>query len=383
MINIIDKHNCCGCSSCVQACPKRCISFEEDNEGFRYPTVDTDSCISCGLCEKVCPVINQAEEKKPQKILAAKNIDEDIRLQSSSGGIFSLLAEKIIAEGGVVFGVRFDENWEAVHDYTDTIDGICAFRGSKYMQSRIGNSFIDARKFLNTGRKVLFTGTPCQIAALKLFLRKDYENLLTVDVACHGVPSPGVWRNYLASVSYIDRHRILSVNFRNKSNGWKNYSLKINDYEHNEFEESFRTNIYFIGFLKDIYLRPACYTCPAKFGKSHSDITIADYWGIEKFYPKFDDNKGIGLVLVNTNKGNGILQHLNIDCIETTFEQAIYQNSALIRSSKEPKQRAEFWQLYSEEGINAIMPICNKMKPSLTNRIYRKTLRIIKNFIGK
>lgn len=383
MINITDKHNCCGCSACVQACPKHCISFEEDNEGFRYPTVDTNDCINCRLCEKVCPVINQSEEEKPQKILAAKNINENIRLQSSSGGIFTLLAEKIIAEGGVVFGVRFDENWEAVHDYTDTIEGISAFRGSKYMQSRIGNSFIDARKFLNTGRKVLFTGTPCQIAALKLFLRKDYENLLTVDVACHGVPSPGVWRNYLASVSCIDKHRILSINFRNKSNGWKNYSLRINDYEHREFEESFRTNIYFMGFLKDIYLRPSCHTCPAKSGKSHSDITIADYWGIAKFYPKFDDDKGIGLVLINTNKGREILQHLNIDYLETTFEQAIYGNPALIRSVKEPKQRAEFWQLYSEKGINAIMPICNKIKPSLTGRIYRKTIRIIKKLIGK
>lgn len=197
MINIKEKHNCCGCSACVQVCPKQCISMSADNEGFLYPQIDTAICIDCGLCEKVCPVINQNEPREPLAVYAANNNNEDIRLKSSSGGIFTLLAEQIISEGGVVFGARFNENWEVVHDYTEAIEGLEPFRGSKYVQSIIGDNFIKAKQFLTDGRKVLFSGTPCQIAGLKKFLRKEYENLLTVEVVCHGVPSPMVWRDYL------------------------------------------------------------------------------------------------------------------------------------------------------------------------------------------
>ena len=197
MIEIKDKKDCCGCSACVQRCPKQCITLKEDNEGFLYPIVDKKTCIDCGLCEKVCPILHQGEPQKPLKVYAAKNLNEEIRRQSSSGGIFTLLAEQVIQEGGVVFGARFDENWEVKHDYTETIEGLAVFRGSKYVQSRIEDNYKKAEEFLKQGRKVLFSGTPCQIAGLKRFLRKEYEELLTVDFVCHGVPSPGVWRKYL------------------------------------------------------------------------------------------------------------------------------------------------------------------------------------------
>lgn len=169
----------------------------EDNEGFLYPYVDVSSCVDCGLCEKVCPVINQGEAKQADKVYAAINPDDNIRLRSSSGGVFSMLAERIILENGVVFGARFDDNWEVIHDSCETIEGLAAFSGSKYVQSKIGNCFSRTEKYLKEGRKVLFSGTPCQIAGLHKFLRKDYDNLLTVDVVCHGVPSPAVWRAYL------------------------------------------------------------------------------------------------------------------------------------------------------------------------------------------
>lgn len=197
MIDILDKKDCCGCSSCVQRCPKQCITLKEDNEGFLYPIVNKEICISCGLCEKVCPVLSQGEPRKPLKVYAAKNQDEEIRRQSSSGGVFTLLAEQVIREGGVVFGAIFDENWEVKHDFAETIEGLAPFRGSKYVQSRIDDNYKKAERFLNQGRKVLFSGTPCQIAGLKRFLRNEYDNLLTVDFVCHGVPSPGVWRQYL------------------------------------------------------------------------------------------------------------------------------------------------------------------------------------------
>lgn len=213
MIHITDKRDCCGCNSCVQRCPKSCIRMREDDEGFLYPEVDESVCIDCGLCEKVCPVIHQARENRPIVVCAAKNKSEEIRYQSSSGGVFTALANEIIREGGVVFGAGFDENWEVKHDCTETVEGLSAFRGSKYVQSRIGDSFKKAEQFLKIGRTVLFSGTPCQIAGLKRFLRKEYDNLLTVDFICHGVPSPGVWREYLKEETirlYDRKNRFLS-----------------------------------------------------------------------------------------------------------------------------------------------------------------------------
>lgn len=167
MISIKDKQDCCGCAACVQRCPKQCITLHEDNEGFLYPQVDESLCIDCGLCEKVCPVINQADERTPLGVYAVKNPNESVRMQSSSGGVFTMLAEHIIDEGGVVFGACFDECWEVVHSYAETKEALAKFRGSKYVQSKIGSTYQQAEGFLKSGRKVLFSGTPCQIAGLK------------------------------------------------------------------------------------------------------------------------------------------------------------------------------------------------------------------------
>lgn len=177
--------------------------------GIFLPVVDECVCVDCGLCERVCPVLNQSSEREPLEVYAAFNKNEEIRMQSSSGGIFTALANQIIKEGGVVFGARFNEDWEVVHDYVETIEGLSVFRGSKYVQSRIGNTFSQTEQFLKQGRKVLFSGTPCQIAGLKLYLRKEYENLLTMDFICHGVPSSGVWRQYLNElITHLGNSRI-------------------------------------------------------------------------------------------------------------------------------------------------------------------------------
>ena len=197
MIKILDKKDCCGCNACVQKCPKHCITMKEDKEGFLYPNVDENVCIDCHICEKVCPVLNQNMERMPLNVYVGKNPNEEIRIKSSSGGLFTMLAEQVIDDIGVVFGATFNEKWTVVHDYVETKEGLAKFRGSKYVQSNIGNSFKKAMDFLNEGRKVLFSGTPCQIAGLKNYLRKDYDNLITVDFICHGVPSPGVFRTYL------------------------------------------------------------------------------------------------------------------------------------------------------------------------------------------
>ena len=199
MIHITDKKNCCGCSACVQRCPKQCISLTEDEEGFLYPYVNEESCVECGLCEKICPILNPQEETFPLQVIAAKNTNTEERLGSSSGGLFLPLAKSIINEGGIVFGADYDSNWEVHHVGVENISGLYALMMSKYLQSRIENTYKEAEKFLKCGRKVMFVGTPCQIAGLHGFLRhKVYPNLLTIDVVCHGAPSPGVWRQYLA-----------------------------------------------------------------------------------------------------------------------------------------------------------------------------------------
>lgn len=375
MIDIIDKKDCVGCNACVQRCPKHCISMREDEQGFHYPKVDLDLCIQCNLCEKVCPVINQAESRKPLETLAAKNPDDVVRMTSSSGGIFYALAEKIIEEGGVVFGARFNNQWDVIHDYAETLEGIKAFQSSKYVQSRIGETFSQAEQFLKAGRKLIFTGTPCQIAALRLFLRKEYSNLLAVDVACHSVPSPKVWKNYINSKKDISFD---SINFRDKTNGWLNYGFSLSDKNNCVFYQKSSENVYMRGFLNDLYSRPSCAACPAKAGKSGSDITLADFWGIWEVKPDFDSHTGASAVIVNSSKGMiAIRQLTSINFEKVNYEDIIRYNSALIKPAKFPKQRIEFWQKFEHEGIDCIAPIAQSMQPSFFTRLLRYTLRML------
>lgn len=376
MITITDKHNCCGCAACVQACPKHCISFEEDEKGFRYPLVDKEICVKCGLCETVCPVLHPGETRKPLNVYAAINPNEEVRKESSSGGIFTMLAESILDEGGVVFGARFNEQWEVVHDYTETKEGLAPFRGSKYVQSRVGETYQQTKSFLIQGRKVIYTGTPCQIAGLRRFLGKEYDNLLTVDVVCHGVPSPMVWRDYLRSVTSNKVNQITSVKFREKSTGWKNYSVKICRQEETPFvNEPYRENPFMQVFLKDFCLRPSCHTCPAKSGKSGSDLTIADFWGIND--PDWDDDRGTSLILVHSRQGQQSLYSCNIPNKQTSYEDAISHNPSIEKSVAENRFIAVFWQQYHVNGLNNIQSLLDKTKPSIVKRLYGYLRRLI------
>lgn len=369
MINIIDKKKCCGCEACVQRCPRHCISLHEDEEGFFYPQVDSAECVNCVLCETVCPVINQGDVRKPIVAFAGKNRDESIRLSSSSGGVFSALADKVIDDGGVVFGAKFNDKWEVIHDYTETIDGLAQFRGSKYVQSQIGDNYKKAKQFLASGRKVLFSGTPCQIAGLKHFLKKEYENLLTVDFICHGVPSPGVWREYLKeevaltcnlknivlprSIHGRDALNVTieGISFRDKTLGWKKFSFALDLSTTNGSGEKiqFRSrkhlyeNPFLIGFLADLYLRPSCYDCPAKCGKSGSDITLGDFWGIDGVMPELDDDCGTSAVLANTPAGIEALQQVNVNLWDTEYGKILRCNPALEHSPQMPWNRAKFF----------------------------------------
>lgn len=415
MIDIKHKEDCCGCSACVQCCPKQCIAMHEDEEGFLYPKADTSLCIDCGLCEKVCPVINQGEPHKALNVYAAKNEDEEIRRQSSSGGVFTILAEKIISENGVVFGARFNENWEVVHDCTETIEGLAPFRGSKYVQSRIGNAYKDVRDFLKQDRKVLFSGTPCQVAGLKKFLRKEYENLVTVDFICHGVSSPGVFRWYLAeemekiarqsdkkysfalqSIPSIPKadvlagkagYKIEDIRFRDKTKGWKKYSFALRlskasaDGEKNSvlLSNILSKNPFLRGFLKDIYLRPSCYECPSKAGKSGSDITIADYWGIYSIIPELDDDKGVSAIVVNTAKGKEIFESIKAVKHEVPYEDLCHKNPSLIRPVSKPQGRKQFYTAEGKSFHERIELLC---KTPIKTKIKRGITTILFAIIG-
>lgn len=414
MIDIKEKKNCCGCSACVQVCPKQCITFDEDKQGFRYPLVNKDVCIDCGLCEKVCPAINQSEPKKPLKVYAAKNPNEYIRMKSSSGGVFTMLAEAIIEEGGVVFGARFNEHWEVIHAYTETKEGLEPFRGSKYVQSIIGNTYVQAKEFLLSGRKVLFTGTPCQIAGLKKFLRKDYENLFTVDVVCHGVPSPLVWRSYMNDIvlcpegtagknsvlsSLNERPVITGVAFRDKTTGWKKYGFVVhgksadradkntvllsgNDYKEQVLlHETLDKNLFMQVFLKDLCLRPSCTQCPAKRGKSTSDITLADYWGISNYYPEMDDDKGTSLILINNERGKTIVDSITLNYIETHYLEALSGNPSIEKSISESKYVLKFWENFYKSGITSSLKVVRQMQPSYFIRGLRRLKRIVNKIL--
>ena len=383
MIKITDKKDCCGCNACVQRCPKQCITMHADNEGFLYPVVNTEKCIDCGLCEKVCPVINQEEPQEPIKVFAAYNKDEKIREQSSSGGIFTLLAEETIKKGGVVFGVKFNREWMPEFGYTETIEGIAPFRGSKYTQAIVGNAYKHAEDFLKIGRFVLFSGTPCQIAGLRRYLRKEYSNLLTVDIICHGVPSPKVWDMYLKetcpkllkstpdekiqSVSPIGetyKSCIEAISFRSKITGWKKFSflLKLNfptcDGKNTVvFTESLGKNNFMRAFLSDTILRPSCYACPTKHGKSHSDITIADAWGIEHIAKQYDDDKGACYILENTDKGKAAMSIQEYHHLDVDFQLIKRYNPAWMISAKPYYKQKLFYKLLSsqQKSLNEIL----------------------------
>lgn len=241
MIEVVRKQDCCGCTACKSVCPRQCITMEEDSEGFLYPIVDRSKCVDCHLCEKVCPMSNVRDERRPLSIYAFKHNSDEVRMRSSSGGMFSLLAEHVLSRGGVVFGAAFDEEWEVAHKYIESAEELDGLRRSKYVQSRMGESYSHVLNFLKAGRLVLFAGTPCQIAGLLRYVRKDYANLLTMDFVCHSVPSPKVWRKYLKEEcarkgtagknsvfkSLKSVPLIKGINFRDKSVGWKKFSFSL------------------------------------------------------------------------------------------------------------------------------------------------------------
>ena len=407
------NQNCCGCSACLQRCPKQCVSLQEDSEGFLYPKIDDEVCINCGLCEKVCPIINRTAKIEPLKVLAVKNTNEEERMSSSSGGVFLPLAREVICKGGVVFGAVYDEHWEVHHVYAENIEDVYPMMGSKYLQSRIENTYKEAESFLKQGREVMFVGSPCQIAGLRTFLRnKEYPNLLAVDFLCHGVPSPGIWRRYLAetyskdALKYHCRRQaaagknsvlLLSLNakspigdikFRDKcESGWKKFRFVVREKSASKADKNtvlssdiHYDNPFMRGFLSDIYLRPSCYECKCKNGVNHSDLTIADFWGINQIAPEFDDDKGVGLVLLNTKKGEEYFSRLPMDMMPSNLEKAHYYNGGFKEHTKaHPKRDQFFFLIENGKSIKAAVEICLRLP--FKQRVVRVVKRIVKKVV--
>lgn len=377
MIDIKNKKDCCGCHACVSVCPKHCISMQTDEEGFLYPLPDLNVCIHCNRCDRVCPVIHPGEPRLPIKVYAAKNKQREIRLESSSGGVFSLLAEEIIQRGGVVFGAKYNDHWNVVHAWTDTLEGMAAFRGAKYVQSVIGNTYQETRSFLKQGRWVLFSGTPCQIKGLLNFLGRAYEKLVTVDIVCHGIPSPLVWQTYLKSIN-PDSGKITMLSMRDKTDGWKQYRMLIQTDSRLLYFGKAARNLYSQGYLADLYLRPSCHACPSKKGRSQSDCTLGDFWGIRNYFPEMDDNRGVSLVLVNSLRGLNFFQGLDVSYKEATYEQSLQENPCLEQSVPCPTFREEFWNCFFTEGMLGVKKYVRKSKKSLWSRIWNRLHKMIK-----
>lgn len=409
-MSILSLDICCGCASCVQRCPKQCIILESNNEGFFYPVVDVEKCVECGLCEKVCPVLHETESREPLNVFAAINEDEGIRKESSSGGVFTALAENVISEGGVVFGARFDDKWQVQLDCTDNIDGLKLFRGSKYVQARVEDTYKRAESYLKQGRKVLFSGTPCQIAGLRLFLGREYDNLLCVDFVCHGVPSPKVWERYLRELvaRKCEKNSVLfscnklsiseenafikGISFRDKKLGWKKFSFvfrgkltkatAVGEKNTVLFSAMHRDDVYMRAFLSDLILRPSCYDCRCKSGKSGADITIADFWGIQYVAPEMDDDKGTSLVLINSNKGDILYNGLKLRNSEQSYRDAVRYNPSIVRSVKVPAKRELFWRLYNEyDDLEKL--IDNVLRRTIMEKVKGRIKSIIKKIIKK
>ncbi len=371
MIELKESRDCCGCWACAVSCPTQCITMVEDREGFRYPKIDLGACINCSLCEEVCPVINQLPPREPINAYAAKSLDRQTQRLSSSGGVFTQLAKGVIDKRGVVFGAAFDDRWEAHHVAVQTIGEIDGLRGSKYMQSRVEGSFGDVKGYLEAGRAVLFCGTPCQVRGLKLYLARDYQQLLTLDFVCHGTPSPKVWRKYLDHASRGSE--VLAVNFREKRRRWQNYNLRIECNGHTLSEKS-TSNLFMQGFYSDLFLRPSCHHCPTKEQKSGSDITIADFWGVEKIAPKLDDRDGLNLLIVNTQKGAQAISTIDISASEIPYAEAISENPSAKNSAPIPLGRTELFDALDDNFVSTLTRL---LYIPLSRRIYLSILRAL------
>ena len=402
MLTLTDKTKCCGCGACANSCPKNCIAMVADEEGFLSPQVDKSACVNCGLCEKVCPILNKPQTFPVLETYAAKHKNAEVKLKSSSGGMFTALAEVILKEGGVVFGAGFDKEWNVVHTYAENLTDLDKLRRSKYVQSDTENTYQQAKQFLEQGRKVLFTGTPCQIAGLRNYLGKEYENLLTAQLICHGTPSPGVWSAFLKE--NFNKNDIKNINFRDKHFGWSaNYlSFLFSDgllcahgMRRTLAEKLFERvpgkrkigyiyrNVFLRAFLAELISRRSCFVCAFR-GKENqfADFTMGDLWGKwPEIITSQDKREGMSVLTANTAKAKHLLNSLSLVTQPIDFDRVARINFPLLSSPVAHPKRAEFFARYRTENVSKLIRELLDIKPwwlAIINKGYNKVLTLLK-----
>ena len=390
MINIIDKAKCTGCSACVNICPKKAISFNNDSAGYRYPKVNLDNCVDCSLCENVCPIINSVDTKGSYSdpiVKAAWNKNEEIRINSTSGGIFSALAEVFINQGGYVVGAEYTEDFGIHHIVISNADKIKNIRQSKYAQSELGDIFNKIRSLLNKNEKVLFCGSPCQVAGLKNYLMKDYDNLLIVDFICRGIISQKIYKNYLESVERHTNSTITKVQFKNKDFGWNRFSTKLSLEDGRSYHKDRYNDEYMLGYLKyNLFLRPCCHECEFKTLPRISDVSLGDFWGIGNVKKELDNDKGTSVVIINSEKGAKFFDLLNdlIDSESSTIEQVTKGNSCLFNVAPKGKYSDYFYEKFGKmDFIDLIHKIDFKDTINRPNLRFIDKLYLLKNYYFK
>ena len=378
MIDISDKAMCCGCNACGDVCAHDAITFKTDIEGFWYPEVDKSKCTDCGLCEKVCPIINIDTLKKnnlKQSICyVAEHKDIEVVFDSTSGGLFSALADIMYRNKGYVGGAIFNEDFSVRQYISPDKKDLIKLRSSKYLQSNFTGFYKQLRGLLKKGENVLVCGSPCQMAALRSFLRKDYENLIIVDFVCRGTNSPKVWRKYLDTFEERYGSPVVYCKAKSKEYGWRNLTQKVVLANGKAYYEPKDSNNYTKGYLQTgVFCRPSCYECKCKNGVSHSDLTIADFWGIDRLMPDFDDDKGVGLVLVNTTSGHHFFDKLSMEKRLSSLADVQPLNGGFKEYTRPHPKRVQFFQrLAKGESVK------NIVEDLLHVPLWRRILRAIK-----
>lgn len=368
---------CCGCAACSGVCSFSAIQMLANAEGFLHPVVDGEKCVGCRACEHACPVLSERQPTKPLQTFAARAKSADLRLVSSSGGLFTLLARQVLARQGTVFGVKCRlADGEVVFSEACNEVELAEFRGSKYVQAAVGNIYSEVESRLESRRMVLFSGTPCQVAGLKAYLGRDYDQLITIDFVCHGVPSPYAWRRFLAQHG---RRNFKEVLFRDKRYGWRKYAMSVKDERGRKRCGNLRGFTFLWGFIADLYNRSSCYHCAFRDGRNASDITLGDCWGVEEIAPMLDDNTGISVILTHTAIGDSLLEEIRdeLELVSTNWDRVASGNPSLIVDVKpHPRRAAFFAALERGEAFDRI--IRRELGMSVWRRVWRGALRRFK-----